>query len=237
MQRIYTIKGMDCAEEIAALRGTVGKLDGVTDLDFNLLNATMRVESPEDQPEGDVILSAVRSAGLEAVPVDAVCPTGVCAVEENYWNKNGRAFLCWSSGILALAGYLSHALIHGSFINAFAGGDAAAVHHTPVLSIIFYLLAFVAGGWFILPKAIAAARHLRPDMNLLMTIAVIGAAAIGQWLEASAVIFLFALSLLLESWSVGRARRAIRTLLDITPPTARYRSPEEIGRASCRERV
>jgi Cd2+/Zn2+-exporting ATPase len=58
-------------------------------------------------------------------------------------------------------------------------------------------------------------------MNLLMTVAVCGAVVIGEWFEASTVSFLFALSLALESWSVGRARRAVATLMNLTPPTAR----------------
>jgi Cd2+/Zn2+-exporting ATPase len=58
-------------------------------------------------------------------------------------------------------------------------------------------------------------------MNLLMTIAVVGAVIIGEWLEAALVSFLFALSLALEAWSVGRARRAVEALLDLAPPTVR----------------
>jgi Cd2+/Zn2+-exporting ATPase len=54
-----------------------------------------------------------------------------------------------------------------------------------------------------------------------MTLAVTGAIVIGEWLEAATVSFLFAVSLALESWSVGRARRAVKALLDLTPPTAR----------------
>ena len=69
------------------------------------------------------------------------------------------------------------------------------------------------------PKAWHALRRLRPDINLLMTIAVIGAVSIGEWFEAATVAFLFAISLLLESWNVGRARRAIQALLDLSPPT------------------
>ncbi|MFO0809031.1 MAG: heavy metal translocating P-type ATPase [Gemmataceae bacterium] len=61
----------------------------------------------------------------------------------------------------------------------------------------------------------------RPDMNLLMTVAVVGAVVIGEWLEAATVAFLFSLSLALESWSVGRARRAVAALMDLAPPIAR----------------
>jgi len=52
-------------------------------------------------------------------------------------------------------------------------------------------------------------------------VAVIGAIAIGEWFEAATVSFLFALSLMLESWSVGRARRAIAALLDLAPTVVR----------------
>jgi Cd2+/Zn2+-exporting ATPase len=58
-------------------------------------------------------------------------------------------------------------------------------------------------------------------MNLLMTLAVIGAIAIGEWFEAATVSFLFAMSLALEAWSVGRARRAVEALMAIAPPSVR----------------
>ena len=83
-----------------------------------------------------------------------------------------------------------------------------------------FAAAIVCGGWFIFPKAIAAARRFAPDMNLLMLVAVVGAAAIGEWGEGAAVTFLFGLSELLEAFSVQRARRAIESLLALTPPTA-----------------
>jgi Cd2+/Zn2+-exporting ATPase len=54
-----------------------------------------------------------------------------------------------------------------------------------------------------------------------MVIAILGAGLIGEWLEGATVAFLFALSLALESWSVGRARRAIAALLDLSPPSIR----------------
>ena len=77
-----------------------------------------------------------------------------------------------------------------------------------------------------LPKAFAAIRRLQPDMNLLMTVAVIGAIVIGEWFEAATVSFLFSLSLLLESWSVNRARRAVAALMELAPPTVRVLRPD-----------
>ncbi len=72
----------------------------------------------------------------------------------------------------------------------------------------------------VFPKAWRSLVLLRPDMNLLMTVAVSGAMLIGEWSEGATVAFLFSLSLLLESWSVGRARNAISKLMDLSPPMA-----------------
>jgi Cd2+/Zn2+-exporting ATPase len=64
-------------------------------------------------------------------------------------------------------------------------------------------------------------------MHVLMLVAVAGAMALGEWCEAATVAFLFALALLLESWSVERARLAIRALMDLAPPTARCLHPDD----------
>jgi Cd2+/Zn2+-exporting ATPase len=84
----------------------------------------------------------------------------------------------------------------------------------------FSVAAMVAGGWFLLPKAWQAIRHLRPDINLLVVIAAIGASTIGEWVEAAAVVFLFGVAEWLEGWADRRARRAIEALLEIAPKTA-----------------
>lgn len=89
------------------------------------------------------------------------------------------------------------------------------------LSDAAFLLAAIAGGILVFPEAWAALRSRRLDMNVLMTVAVIGAWLIGEHAEAAAVIFLFALSELLESFSVGRARRAIQSLLKWEAPCIR----------------
>lgn len=80
--------------------------------------------------------------------------------------------------------------------------------------------AMLAGGWFLLPKAWKAIRQFRPDINLLVVIAAIGASVIGEWVEASAVVFLFGVAEWLEGWADRRARRATEALLQLAPKIA-----------------
>lgn len=226
-QQQYRIRGLDCAEEVNALKATVGKLPGVEDISFNLLEGTMTVQFDRTQADDDAIRAAVQQAGLKA---DARQENGTGGADEdgeNWWRRRGRALMCASSGAFLLAGFLTHAALHGGILHALTGGEGVEHHVFPLPVILLYLAAVVAGGWFVAPKAWMALRRLRADMNLLMSIAVLGAIGIGQWFEAGTVAFLFAFSLLLESWSVGRARRAIRSLVNLTPPTARYICPQD----------
>src|SRR4030042_5020058 len=110
-KRTYRIGGMDCAEEVNALKGTVGKLPGICDLDFNLIDGTMTLQFDAGQVNEVSILDAVRRAGLEAEAVDETCPSGVCAVEEGWWTKRRRAVRGWGSGALVAAGFVTHPLL------------------------------------------------------------------------------------------------------------------------------
>ena len=61
------------------------------------------------------------------------------------------------------------------------------------------------------------------DINVLMVIAVTGAGALGEWFEAAAVVWLFGVAQLLEVLSMDRARRAIRSLMEVAPAQAQVR--------------
>jgi Cd2+/Zn2+-exporting ATPase len=223
----FKIRGMDCAEEVTALRKTVGNLAGVDQLLFDLLNAKMTVILGPDAITGrEAIERAVRKAGLEALPWDDA-RIGKVGATEGFWQRHGRLIACIASGCLLVVAFGTHALLHGSFFHALASGGGPEKHQFPLATILLYLGSIVVGAWYIVPKAVAAARTLRPDMSLLMTLAVCGAIAIGEWFEAATVTFLFALALLLESWSVGQARRAIGALMDLSPQKARYICPRD----------
>lgn len=220
-QRAFKIRGMDCAEEVAALKQTVGPVVGGEDrLSFDLLSGKMAVDAP-DTVDNSAIERAVRAAGLNAVAWEAFLSLSSASGSPSFWQTHSRAIVCAASGALIAVGLITHAASE-SLRAALEGTDAP-----PLFAIAFYLVAITMGGWYIAPKAWGAARRLRPDMNLLMTVAVVGAVFIGQWLEAATVTFLFSLALLLESWSVNHARKAIRALLDLSPKVARCVCPRD----------
>lgn len=214
--RSYKVRGLDCAEEVAVLRHAVGPLVGGPDrLAFDVLNGRMTVADDASGIADQAILKAVAGTGMSAVPWSAQ------AGEDETDNRRRQQILFTAaSGTLVLIGLILHVVLAGGFTHAWKLFGTHAGQPTPWPEILAYVAAALFGARFVVVKAWYAARSLRPDMHLLMTVAVIGAMVIGEWFEAATVSFLFALSLTLESWSVGRARRAIAALLDLAPPTA-----------------
>ncbi len=208
----FVVHGLDCAEEVSALKKVVGPVAGGDEyLAFDILNGRMMVLDEANKVSAEEIRKAVKKTGMSAVEWREGDSEAKQASERHH---RVQTWLTALSGIFLFAGLALHISLAGGF-------GAHDGQPTPLPEIIAYTLAIGFGGRFVVVKAWYAARGLRPDMNLLMVIAVSGAVGIGVWFEAAAISFLFALSLLLESWSVGRARRAIAQLLDLAPPTAR----------------
>jgi len=213
----FRIFGMDCADEVAILRRELEPLVGSPErLAFDILRGKLTVASGAPAVDADAVRAAVGRTGMRAERWRDTPAEDARAG----WQRIARTTLTVASGLLTVGAFSLHAA-RGGVMAALGSEGLTAGPGTPLAVAVLYAAAAVAGGWFILPRAWYAARRLRPDMNLLMTIAVIGAAAIGEWFEAAVVTFLFAVSLALESWSVNRARRAVEALLAIAPPTAR----------------
>ncbi|MBX5473118.1 MAG: cadmium-translocating P-type ATPase [Acetobacteraceae bacterium] len=223
--RRFKIEGVDCAEEVAILKREVGPIVGGEELlTFDVLNGVMSVAGLADEAQVARLLEAISRTGMRARLIDSHSSSP--SPERSWWARHGRSALTVTSGILTAAAFAIHVILAGGFSQAVGSEGAGHAEAVPLPARVIYSLAIAAGIFFILPKAVFAIRRLRPDMNLLMTVAVLGAIAIGEWFEASTVTFLFALSLTLETWSVGRARRAIEKLMDLTPATVRMITAE-----------
>ena len=207
----FRVQGMDCPDEIAELRECLDDVDGVGELSFNLMQATMTVEHDPARIDTDEIIKRVQTTGMRA-----------SVVEDASGGSRGMKTTL-PRGPLWLAVASAAATAAGA---ALAYAPAATVHHTTWPAALAYVLAITAAWRYILPKAWAALRRLQLEMNVLMTVAVIGAVALGEWLEGATVAALFAISHLLETWSVNRARRAIESLMELSPERARVLKPD-----------
>ena len=207
--RIY---GMDCAEEVSMLKRELVPLLDEDRLGFDVLNGKLTVDMNFTDVSSQQILSAIKRTGLKAETwrEDSTYESSL-----SFWGRHQRAILTTISGAFGGAGLVTQI--------ATTGLGESATNSLPTLAIAFYAVAIIAGLYLVLPKAWRSGISLRPDMNLLMSVAVVGAVLVGEWFEGATVAFLFSLSLLLESWSVGRARRAVAALMDLAPPTARIR--------------
>lgn len=194
---LVAIEGMDCSDCARVVEHGVGRLAGVLTVKVNYPLGKMRVEFDSDQISRGQIEKRVRGLGYD-VPV-----TGV----RKQVRENRELIFSLLSGLILAIGWVGE---------TFLGLPALAAWGC-------YLAAMVLGGWDISQHAWHALRERHFDTDLLMILAAIGAAALGDWAEGALLLFLFSLGHALEERALDRARSAIRALADLAPKTAPVR--------------
>lgn len=188
----FRVAGMDCADEIAAIQKSLAHPD-IHQVTASLMSSMVTIHH-DAKLSVEFLRLRVDSAGVRVV-VEGEASTG--SFEQR------RIVLVTLAGVLSGLSFASEVFFQ-----------------IKILTLVSGILAVLAGGALVFPKAFRAIRNFQLDMNVLMSVAAIGALAIGQYSEAATVVFLFALSELLEAFSVVRARKAIREVLELAPKTA-----------------
>lgn len=179
---------------------------GVFSADLNFATGTLVVEYDSASDPRDAVVALVERAGHG---VEALSGAREVVPQSRGWVAENRTLVAVAgSGAFGLLGWALH---------------LAAPGPVAVASAAAYVAACACGFVLLVPRAIAAARARALDMNVLMVVAVLGATLIGQFAEAAAVVFLFALGGWLEARAVARTRGSIRALMDLAPPVARVR--------------
>lgn len=91
------------------------------------------------------------------------------------------------------------------------------------LSTATYIAAYFFGGFYTVKEAFENLKARRFEIDTLMLVAALGAAALGKWAEGALLLFLFSLGHSLEHYAMGRARKAIEALAKLAPETATVR--------------
>ncbi len=208
-QLVLLIRKMDCPTEEKLIRDRFQNMDGILGLQFNLMQRELTVHHNLMSIDG--IVQGLEKLGLDPlVKSDSLDMTRADAANHHDLSGDYRiAPLTWV--LMGISGTTAIA----SEVVAWTSG---VENSWPV--IVLALIAILAGGLDTLKKGWIALRHLSLNMNFLMSLAVIGAVAIGQWPEAAVVIFLFAAAEMIEALSLDRARNAIKGLMAMTPDTA-----------------
>ncbi|MGS0740658.1 heavy metal translocating P-type ATPase [Glaciimonas sp. GG7] len=206
-EAVFLIQKMDCPTEEKLIRDRFKNMPGIVGMQFNLIQRELTVQHRLDSVA--TMLASLKALDLDpALKSDTL--TGVVGSDaelgdDAYKIPRKKWLLIGVSGIAAIS----------SEVVAWTSGN-----ETSALVIVLALLAIVTGGRDTLKKGWIALRNFSLNMNFLMSLAVIGAAIIGQWPEAAVVIFLFALAEMIEALSLDRARNAIRGLMAMAPDTA-----------------
>jgi Cd2+/Zn2+-exporting ATPase len=91
------------------------------------------------------------------------------------------------------------------------------------IALVFFILAYIAGGYDIATEAIPGLFKGKLNTDLLMLLAAGGAAILGEWAEGAFLLFLFALGHAGEHYALDRARNAVSELGALMPKTAQVR--------------
>ena len=181
---------------------------------FHVVDGRMTVDADTDTFGREQIAAAVSRLGMRAEAWDAAPRV------ESWWEAHGRHALVATSGLALVGGLVLHIVVAGGGVPETLFAHAHGAHGIDRSVVLLLLVGIVAGLFHSAPKAVASLMRLRPDMNALVLVSVIGALFLAEWAEAGVLAFLYGLSGLLENWSARRARNAIGSLLRITPATA-----------------
>lgn len=199
----FRVEGLDCAECALHLEGALTKLPAVSEAQVDFMRGRLRVTAAPDQAIIDEMTAQARQLGyilhLERAGDSSNQPNKI-----PIWLRHKRE----------LSTALATFFVLLAFVAQWMGAPPSWVHG-------FFFLAIVAGGYFIARSAWNTLRATHsPDMNALMTLAVTGAMAIGEWTEGAMVVLLFSIGETLESYTMNRARNAIGTLINLMPREA-----------------
>jgi Cd2+/Zn2+-exporting ATPase len=198
---------------VSLLRKRLAGEEGIHELRFDIFKAKMSVDYDPALWAAPQIERAVADTGLRAEAWQEQAP------RETFWHRRGRTLLVSLSGLLMLAAIIAQGVETGNLMRAFFAHDHDHGHMSGLV-VALSLGAILAGSYCVLPKAWRSLLRLEPDMNLLVTISLAGAAYLGEWLEGASLSFLFALAALLESYSMARARKAVTALMKEAPGEA-----------------
>ncbi|NHN33661.1 heavy metal translocating P-type ATPase [Paenibacillus agricola] len=194
IRKTYHVHGMDCSSCALTIENHLKAQPFVRSVNVNFSSATMKIEHDNDASH---IIREVSKLGYKASLIS---------------KRRGQAEAAPLGRATSLP-YLSGALLAFGYLGSLAGVSAG-------LTTLLYAASMVIVGYKPAKSAFYAAKSKSLDMNVLMTVAALGAVSIGEWLEGATVVWLFAIGNMLQTRSIDKTRNTIQSLMDLAPTEA-----------------
>lgn len=198
-KKVYRVQGFSCANCAGKFERNVKALPGVIDAKVNFGASKISVY-------GETTVDELEEAG--AFEQLKVMPEAKVNADKNDPTKKASFYKTYQTFLFAIV------FLMIGIISFFYNGESNPV------TILLFMVTILVGGLNLLKIGFKNLLKFDFDMKTLMTVAVIGGAIIGEWLEVSIVVILFALSEELERFSMDRARLSIQSLMEIAPNQA-----------------
>ncbi|MBU9714819.1 heavy metal translocating P-type ATPase [Evansella tamaricis] len=197
-EKTYRVQGFTCANCAAKFEKNVKSLPGVEEAKVNFGASKITVK-------GFTTIEGLEKAGaFENLKIRDDKEQRIQPV--SFWRKKENYKV-----------YLATVLLLVSFVWKMLLGEES------IIPVVGFATAILIGGYSLFIKGFKNIIHLNFDMATLMTVAILGAAAIGEWGEGAVVVILFAVSEALERYSMDKARQSIESLMTIAPKEALVR--------------
>ena len=202
---VYPIRAVAAEDAGRRIEDTLMAVNGVLAASANLAGQVVRIEFERARFRPEDVEDALRADGF--------APVSEPDARRSWYARNRE--LAWS--------LLAGALLAAGFALARSGVD-------PSIVVPIYLGSYAFGAFDLVRHAFGSLRKGRFafDIDLLMLLAALGAAVLGEWAEGAFLLFLFSLAHALEHYALGRARASIRALADLAPPIARVQRGDRL---------
>jgi Cd2+/Zn2+-exporting ATPase len=214
------VGGMDCGGCARTVEANLQQLPGIEEVTVSFASERLQVKFDPHLTQKAEIIGQVTALGYTVIAdpeihppeathrppgnqLERLSPQHINPVGWQFWVKTRRGQTVVLSGVGLLLGVFAERLLL-----------------LPLVARGFYAVSLMIAITPILRSAWIALKLRRADMNLLMALAAIGAAILGQWFQGALVIFLFGLGTTLQNFTLSRTRNAIRDLMELTPATA-----------------
>ncbi len=204
----FQIEGIHCAGCADELEHAVSRLHGVSEAKVNFATGTLHVRYSARTVDRARLAEHVERIGYVARQAHHSEPQAI-------WQRRETLSTALSGLLLAL----------GLALSAFHRDPTVIVFLERSLSIstALYLASVLIGAYHFARRGLQSLRTFSLGVNFLMSLAVVGAVIIGEYVEAASLAFLFSVAELLEEYSLDRVRRSLRALMTLVPNHARVR--------------